>query len=294
MAAYYKRQLLPLAVLVIIAFMAITIFYWSSSQSTNLPILGYIEGRYTYLSSSAAGILQSLNVARGEAVHVGDQLFALEQQPESDQFKQAQQRVKQMLADRAQVQAAIHYSQATLARVRSLSQKNFIDKASLDQAQSTYDADLAHLNDVDAQLRQAQAALLQAQWSQSQKLVVAPVNGIIFDTYYRLGELVPAGKPVVSLLAPENIQAIFFIPETLLGSIHLRDIIKISCDACKPGIKGQISFISPSAEYTPPVIYSSETTSKLVYRVEADLSPVVAKALHPGQPILIYLLKSHG
>lgn len=47
-----------------------------------------------------------------------------------------------------------------------------------------------------------------------------------------------------------------------------------------------VTYISEEAEYTPPVIYSNETRSKLVFMVEAH--PVEGAAeLHPGQPVQV-------
>jgi len=46
-----------------------------------------------------------------------------------------------------------------------------------------------------------------------------------------------------------------------------------------------VSYISPRAEYTPPVIYSRETRSKLVFMIEIVFDPPSAAKLHPGQPV---------
>jgi HlyD family secretion protein len=46
-----------------------------------------------------------------------------------------------------------------------------------------------------------------------------------------------------------------------------------------------VSYISPRAEYTPPVIYSKEARSKLVFMIEAVFDPKTAANLHPGQPV---------
>ena len=48
---------------------------------------------------------------------------------------------------------------------------------------------------------------------------------------------------------------------------------------------GTISYISPRAEYTPPVIYSRESRAKLVFLVEIHFDPAIAAKLHPGQPV---------
>jgi HlyD family secretion protein len=48
---------------------------------------------------------------------------------------------------------------------------------------------------------------------------------------------------------------------------------------------GKVSFISPQAEFTPPVIYSRESRGKLVFMIEAVFDPDTAANLHPGQPV---------
>jgi HlyD family secretion protein len=50
-----------------------------------------------------------------------------------------------------------------------------------------------------------------------------------------------------------------------------------------------VSFISPQAEYTPPVIYSQQERAKLVFLVEARPAPEDAAKLHPGQPLEVRL-----
>jgi len=112
---------------------------------------------------------------------------------------------------------------------------------------------------------------------------------LVQDTLYVQGEWVPAGSPVISLLPPENIKIRFFVTEKGLGGLRLGQTVKISCDSCGPAINANISYVSPQAEYTPPVIYSKENRSKLVFLIEAKTSPVDAIKLHPGQPVDVAL-----
>jgi HlyD family secretion protein len=109
----------------------------------------------------------------------------------------------------------------------------------------------------------------------------------VVDTLYRQGEWVAAGAPVVSLLPPENVKVRFFVPEPRLGAITVGDEVHVRCDACGPDLSAVISYVSPDAEYTPPVIYSREMRAKLVYLVEAE--PRQPTALRPGQPVDVTL-----
>jgi HlyD family secretion protein len=61
--------------------------------------------------------------------------------------------------------------------------------------------------------------------------------------------------------------------------------MEVSLDGANAPVVGTVSFVSPEAEYTPPVIYSRESRSKLVFMIELRFEPDVAAKLHPGQPV---------
>jgi HlyD family secretion protein len=114
---------------------------------------------------------------------------------------------------------------------------------------------------------------------------VAPVDGRVADVMARAGETMAAGAPVVSLLPPGNIFVRFFVPEAWFAMIHLDDRVALACDGCPPGLSARISFISPQAEYTPPLIYSESSKAKLVFIVEARPPREQAVQLNPGEPV---------
>ena len=73
----------------------------------------------------------------------------------------------------------------------------------------------------------------------------------------------------------------------VLPKIALGEDVKIRCDGCKNDIPARITFISRSSEFTPPVIYSLEERSKLVYLVEARTQ--TPENLRVGQPVSVFL-----
>ena len=79
----------------------------------------------------------------------------------------------------------------------------------------------------------------------------------------------------------------FFVPETALGGLALGQTLQVRCDGCADDLTAKVSYISTEAEYTPPIIYSNETRSKLVFMVEAR--PDNGAELHPGQPVEVVL-----
>jgi len=126
-------------------------------------------------------------------------------------------------------------------------------------------------------------------WRLSQRAATTPQAGRVNDTYYVVGDFVPAGSPVVSLLPPANVKVRFYVPEPLLGRLKPGQTVSFACDACGGPIQATISFIADRAEFTPPVLYSKENRAKLVYLVEARPASDIAAKLNPGQPVDVTL-----
>ncbi|OGB25493.1 MAG: secretion protein HlyD [Burkholderiales bacterium RIFCSPLOWO2_02_FULL_57_36] len=289
---------------------------------------GYAEADYVRLAAPVSGTLTKLHVNRGDSIAHNAPAFVLEQESERAAREEAAFRLQRMQAQLAnlkkgkrpdeiaavrsqlaQAEAAQQLSSADLARQKQLVASGFISAARLDEARAAVERDRARVNELRAQLRvaqlgaradeieaaeqdvkAAQAQLAQANWKLDQKTQLSPLAAQVADVLYREGELVPAGSPVVSLLAPENIKARFFVPEPALGTLQLGRIIELSCDNCGEPIPAKISYISREAEYTSPLIYSKENRSTLVFMIEARPSIENAQRLHPGQPLEIRLV----
>jgi HlyD family secretion protein len=218
-----------------------------------------------------------------------------------------------LLALRRQAEAAANLSATQLRRYGSLSVGQVVSQEKLDETRHNYDRDRARVAELTAQIEVARltarddeiaaaeavvnstrATLRQAEWKLAQRTLTAPVSlpegALVTDTYFVAGEHVGAGAPVVSLLPPGNIKLRFFVPEPTLPRLRIGQEIAIACDGCPAGLRARVTFIAPEAEYTPPVIYSRETRSKLVYLVEAlPVRNGNGTLLHPGQPVEVRL-----
>ena len=137
--------------------------------------------------------------------------------------------------------------------------------------------------------RRPRDAVAQADWKLSQRAVAAPVAAKVSDTYYVIGDWVPAGGVVVNLLPPSNVKLRFFVPEPQIGSVKTGQTVRYACDGCGELKPATISFIADRAEFTPPFIYSKENRAKFVFLVEASPDPSDAVRLNPGQPVDVWL-----
>ena len=282
---------------------------------------GYAEGEYVYVAAPRGGRLLELAVRKGENVNAGAPLFRLDPEPEATVVAEAQRRLEQagfrrddlgsgerpseiaaLVAQREQARAARDLAQKEFIRQESLFAENVTSRELLDRSRAALEQSRALVAELDARLitarlggrtgqRQALSAeaaalaeaLRQAEWNLSQKSPTAPQSGLVFDTLFEVGELVPAGTPVVVLLPASGRKARFYVPEPQLASLHPGDKVTLRFDGGE--LAATISYISPQAEYTPPVIYSRDSRSKLVYLLEARPEPAVAARLKPGQPL---------
>ena len=288
---------------------------------------GWVEGDFVFVGPDEAGRVETLSVREGDQVAAGAPLFAVEaelQQADLNtavaqvaeararlaRLEAAQQRTEEIAVLEAQekrAQAMLVLSTAELQRQQSLSERGVAAQAQLDTAKANFNRDTAALEEVRRQIavarlsareediagaRQTLAATEARRNSAETKLarrrLVAPVAGAVQQVYYRPGEAVPAGRPVVSILPPGNIKVRFFVAQALLPTIALGDTVTVTCDGCAP-VAAKVSFIARSAEYTPPVIYSLEERNKLVFMVEAR--PEKPDGLRVGQPVDIALAK---
>src|SRR4029434_4479275 len=114
-----------------------------------------------------------------------------------------------------------------------------------------------------------------------------PSEATVEQIYYRPGETVPAGRPVVALLPPGNLKIRFFAPQAILPEIKYGDVVGVSWCVCEKARTAKGSFIARSAEFTPPVIYSQEERAKLVFLIEAR--PEMPDKFRVGQPVTVTL-----
>lgn len=225
---------------------------------------GWVEADLVFVSPDEQGRVELLNVREGDRVHKSQLLFTLD-----DDLQKADVAVRETALVNAR--QAFDRAQELLKTAAG--------------TQKTYD-------DAQAAVRQANANLDWSKTRLERRTAKSPVDGTIQQVYFRPGETVASSRPVLSILPPENLKIRFFAPETLVSRIKYGQTVAVSCDACASGLTATVTFISGSAEYTPPVIYSLEERAKLVYMIEAH--PAEPDKFRVGQPVTVTLPNETG
>ncbi len=292
-------------------------------------IQGYIEADMVYAAPISSGRIENIKVHRGDVLQKGDLMFSQEtteyaasvgiatanlKQAQSDlQDKLKGSRKEKLDALKAEIGkqeaicrlSKIDYDRASkLFRKMALARKDY-DNARLIHEQNEQALAEARWNLAVAKLparpdqikagKQAVNAakndLIAAKWRLAQRRVESPANAVVYDVLLRKGEVANAGTNVVALIPFSNFKIRFFVSPQAAKAIKVGQSARILPGNGLEEFQTPITYISQRPEYTPPVIYSKETNSKLVFMIEASVTAEQARKLklHPGLPVRVSL-----
>jgi HlyD family secretion protein len=302
-----------IAVLALAGLILAGVIYLAPQLRPTRALSGYIEGEPLYLAPPISGQLTQVDVQRGDRVAAGAPLFAIDArtlaaqgQEAAGQIRQASGTIAAAQATQAQLAAQVvaaraNADEADREAVRagrllalghgSISQQD-VDKAraaaeaahaQLLAAERQADAAVAQVATATGQLGTAQGAKADAAARVDQAAQRSPVAARVEDVFFQTGEWAAANQPVVSLLPDDRVRLRFFVPEREVARYRIGAQVRFACDACAAGLTAIVNYVSPSPEFTPPVIYSLQSRDRLVFLVEAR--PVNPRKLTPGEPV---------
>ena len=286
---------------------------WKPAPGGPEGLAGYIEGETLHLAAPVAGVVAQVAVARGQRVEAGAPLFLMDPRTLGAQQDEARATIVQgrtqidaAQASYAQALAAAEAARAVAANARANADRYTALRRANPGAVAAVEVD-RFVAEARAAQAQAQAAGRQATAAQAQiasaragvdragaglaELGVradllgprAPTSGRIEEVYFQVGEWAGANQPVVSLLPDAKVKVRFFVPETSVALYRPGARVRFRCDGCGAEREATVAYVSPRAEFTPPVIYSRQNRDRLVFLVEA--SPADPASLSPGLPV---------
>src|SRR6201987_2803932 len=181
---------------------------------------GWVEADMIFVSTDETGRVTKLAVREGDEVKPGDLLYTVD-----DDLQQA---------DLNQNKATLANAQQTYDRAASLNKTGSGTQANLDAAVSA--------------LRVAEARVNTSQTRLARRSGFAPVGGTIQQIYFREGEMVPAQRPVLSIMPPGNMKLRFFVPEAQLPKLAIGDVVRVTCENCCHDLTATTYFIGTPSQ----------------------------------------------
>jgi len=275
------------------------------------------------VASQVGGRVARLEVNEGDSVRWGDTLAVLDR-GEISADVEAQRalaeraiaqlqdlrsgpRPQEVQAARAELEAASAQAQladSELKRVTRLYEGNVASARDLDRARADRDGALARRQAAEEHFRlllagsrraqiaaaqkaaEAARAQLQASRSRVSELyLTAPISGVVLLKNFELGELAPAGMPVVTLGKPDSLWMRVYVAAPELPRVRLGAAVEVSVQGIGRRFRGRVVEIATESEFTPRAALTEEERANLVFGVKVALDPTggVLKAGLPAE-----------
>lgn len=197
----------------------------------------------------------------------------------------------QLHANRANVkkcEAVLTLAEKTLARKRSLFEKQMCSEADLDAAIETRDTASASLDAAKASVEQSEASVSKAKADLDYCTIRSPVDGVVIARKVEEGETVVSSYNAVPVLTiAEDLKTIWVqatIPEADVGNIKVGQTVTFTADAYRRKFTGRVRQIrlastTSSNVVTYPIIIEAENPDEMLFPgMTATLSIETARA----------------
>jgi HlyD family secretion protein len=272
----------------------------------NLQLYGNVDIRQVQLAFHATGRISRLLLQEGDPVKSGElvaELDPVRYEASSGQAAGELANQRQILARllagsrpeeieqaRARVraaEAALKDAKATYERTKVLARDQYLSQQKLDNDEKALKSAKASLDDANqalilavkgpreediaaarAKVKADEAALSLAERQLFDARLYAPSPGVIQDRILEPGDMAFPETPVYTLALTNPVWVRAYVSEPDLGKIKLGMSARVSTDSY-PGkvYEGWVGFISPTAEFTPKPVETTDVRTKLVYQV---------------------------
>ena len=323
-----RTLLLPLAIGALLATSALYLTYrLSGAHPDHSTLYGNVDIREATLSFRVGGRIRQLHVDEGAIIHRGELLAELDSAPlltalhSADAAVAAADARLQLLQqgyrheDQAQAsanvsaaRAALTEAQRQLTRLQNLTPRGATTQSDLDAARARHDQASAQLAvaqanlqklqagyqtqevaEAAAKLRQANATQAAAQLALDDARLLAPSDGVLLSRSVDVGEMVQAGTPVFTLALTRPVWIRAYVPEPELGRFATGTRVQVWSDSRpQQPYAGTVGYVSPSAEFTPKSVETTDLRTALVYRLRIHIDDA-DDTLRQGMPVTIRL-----
>ncbi len=290
------KKLAIIPILIIISIVLVFLIY-QRQQSNLLPpnviySSGTVEASAVSVAAQTAGKVIDKRFSRGDQIIAGDTLLLIE----SDLLDAKQQELDaNIAATRDEISAAridLANVKTNLDRLKEAYDVGSIPKRDFDNLKASYDSGNRRLAALESRL---QTITVQQQTLDIQRgytAITSPTSGFVQADPVEVGEIAMIGATLLEIVDLSDTWVEIYVNEADLPHLHLNDTADIFLDAQPDSaIKGNISFISQKAEFTPKNVQTKKERVKQVFavRIKVDNS---SGAFKPGLPVDVYLKKS--
>ena len=288
-----RPRVVLLALLLVIGAGAGIGWYWWQQHQTRLPPgIAYGNGRLEAdeidIDTKFAGRIAKVFVDEGDLVAAGQVVAMMDTRDLQASLKksealvsQAQRALDEAKANLLQQQTQVKLAQQELDRTSSLVPKGFATVESLDQRRQQMNGAAAAEIAATHKVAEAQHALDAATHDVElyrvnilDNTLVAPRDGPIEYRVANVGEVLPAGGKVFTMLDASYVYMDIYLPTAEVGRVRIGSDARIVLDAYPAHvIPAKVVFIASQAQFTPKTVETKDERDKLVFRIRVRIDP---------------------
>jgi HlyD family secretion protein len=290
-------------------------YWWFSAQPALPPGIAFGNGRLeadeVAIATKFAGRIAKLFVDEGDLVRQGQVVAMMDTQDLAATLRKnealadaAQHALDEARANFAQQQTQVTFARQELDRSSALVSKGFATVEQLDQRRQLMAAATAGLAAADQRVNQAQHARNAARHDVElyrvnilDNTLVAPKEGPIEYRVANIGEVLPAGGKVFTLLDASYVYMDIYLPTAEAGRVRLGSDARIVLDAYPDhAIRAKVVFVAKEAQFTPKAVETKDERDKLMFRIRVRIDPELLKGraglVRSGLPGIAYVRTS--
>lgn len=269
---------------------------------------GRIEADEIDIDTKFAGRVAQLLVDIGDTVAPGQVLARMDtsdlQQSLSKseaQIQQAQRSVDEAQANLIQQETQRKLAEQEMDRTRTLLKNGWTTQEVADQRQQQLDGAIAGFNAANARVLVSRHVLEAAEHDAgfykveiADNTLVAPKPGRIQYRLANIGEVLPAGGKVFTMLDLSYVYIDIYLPTLEAGKVKIGTDARIVLDAYPDHpIPAKVSFVASQAQFTPKTVETQTERDKLMFRIRLRIDQerllAHADAVRSGLPGLAYV-----
>ena len=192
----------------------------SQAVIKQVPLTGTVTSpKVSRISAEVSGQVKTLKVDIGDRVNKGDVLLRLDREIEALTLKANQAATQQAKEELSE--ATRRYESGKRLRAQ-----NSISQEEIDQRQ-------AQVKITDAAFKRQQAEEQKQQVVVDHHTIRAPFSGVVSEKLTEVGEWIDTGKPVLTLIAMDELNIDFQVPQELYAQVNKDSPVTITLDALK-------------------------------------------------------------
>jgi len=313
-ARLWTRRLLILALVGV----GVGLFYWQAHRIAPLPAWiamgnGRLEADPIDIATKFAGRVAELRADEGDKVTAGQVVAVMDTRDLQQnlaryeaQVEAAKRVIDQARAALTQAQSATKLAQQEIARTQQLVKSGFATRQLLDQRQQARDAAQASETSAEHRVAEAERALVAARHEAelvrvniADNALVAPRDGRIQYRLANVGEVLPVGGKVFTMLDTAYVYMDIYLPALQAGRVKIGADSRVVLDAWpdRP-IPAKVTFLADQAQFTPKMVETKSDRDRMMFRVRVKVDPARAHAhadeVRSGLPGVAYVMLEQG